>query len=111
MPKKVDYREELKALKNVPDTTMRSVTTRIPVRCLRQLYQACSEGHRDLGGLVREILEEQVGPHPAADKEGGQQPIPIGPAWDAVLRDLPEQIRQLAGEVCEGLAVEFPDLV
>ena len=48
MPKKLDYEEELTSLKRVPDNTLRPVTTRVPVVCLRVLYRVCARDALDL---------------------------------------------------------------
>lgn len=60
MPKKLDIREELKTLESADEDQLKSITTRVSVRCLRQLYRGCLRADTDVSGLVRQILEEQA---------------------------------------------------
>ena len=107
MPKKLDYRGELKSLRNAPDNELRPVTTRVPVACLRDLYRVCDREGLDLSALVRKVLEEQTDLYlqPGRLSSGPRE------AGAGVLVQLPEEVRGLLNKACEGLALDVPTLV
>src|SRR5262245_56431318 len=116
MPKKVDYGEELKALKDEPDGVLRQITSRVSVGCLKKLYQVCYYEKRDLGALCRQILEEQVDRYVApaevrSPPAAQASPMRAGMAWGTVLGQLPAGVRELVEKVCVELAVDPVGLI
>jgi hypothetical protein len=113
VPRKIDFAEELDALKSVPDNTPRSLTTRVPSACLRKLYQLCARENLDLSAVVRRILEEQADLYLAAGKPsfGSEQTAMRTGAGASIFVSLAEPIRQLAEKACAGLAVDLPTLL
>src|SRR6266545_6746504 len=100
MPKKINYKEELKSLRKAPEHSLRPLTTRVSVACLRNLYERCDRDGLDLSTLVRRLLEER-----------GEQAPGAMPAVATVTLRLPEEIQDLADRACAGLAVDLPPLL
>jgi hypothetical protein len=113
VPKKIDYQGELAILKDEPDNALRPITTRVPVSCLRKLYELCDRGNLDLSALVRQILEEQSDLY-----LGGQQLYsgigkhdPGVRQETSVLLRLSPEVKELADKASEGLAIDLPTLL
>jgi hypothetical protein len=112
MPKKMNYQEELKTLKSVPDSSLRPVTTRVPVNCLRKLYQLCDRDNLDLSPLVRQILEDQADRYlQQATGRAGSGRSSIWPQSGTCKIHLDGETEWLARIVCEEMAIELPTLI
>ncbi|MHB1423792.1 MAG: hypothetical protein ACYC3I_11475 [Gemmataceae bacterium] len=112
MPRKLNYPDELKALKGVPDSSLRPVTTRIPVGCLRVLYQLCDRENLDLSVLVRRILEDQASLYfeKGTARAGVDRSAAI-PGSGVYMVHLQQGISEMAERVCDGLALDMPTLI
>jgi hypothetical protein len=116
MPKKVDYRDELESLKREADHAMRPLSTRISVECLRKLYRLCDREGLDLGAVVRKILEEQADLYLEATKylvgrSGKENRAMLSAGGASIMLQLPQEVRELASKVCEGLVLDLPTLL
>jgi hypothetical protein len=112
MPKKINYQDELKTLMGVPDSTLRPVTTRVSVACIRKLYQLCDRENLDLSVLVRRILEDQASLYleKGTARASAEHP-PVCSRTGFCTIHLQEETRKLAERVCEGMALDLPTLL
>jgi hypothetical protein len=107
VPKKLDYKAELKTLKELPDNARQPVTARVSVACLRKLYRLCDRDALDLSTLVRQILEEQADTYlgPGRGAAGASED------GDGLALQLSAEVTDLAGKVCAGLGLDLPTLL